>query len=228
MCVAWATAARLAATGSSVPASLAPAGRNMEAAPRRIVNGFPISEAMQARKLEDEACYGGLRDPFLVVKLAPRWQVVGKLLCAFVDRVLLGHIGVLAEVSALAGPHRADRRLAEVIGAAAKGVRPRAAAAFGANSVKLSTGGYCADPVRAITAKAADPDIDVATWMKGHTPLGVNATIQPRGISQERHQEPQPSPRRSSTASTSGKAGSTRTTHPSTTTRCGRAARSRG
>jgi hypothetical protein len=182
MCVAWAAAARLAAAGSAVPASLVPAGLNLEAAPRRIVNGIPISEALQARRLEDEACYGGLRDPFLVVQLAPRWQVVGKLLSAIIDRVLLDHSMVLAEVAALAGPHRADSRIAEVVSAAAEDVRTRAAAAFGARSVKLSAGGYCADLVRAITAKAADPDIDVAGWMEGHTPLGVNATVQPRGV----------------------------------------------
>ena len=63
MCVAWAAAARLAAAGSAVPSALVPAGLNLEAAPRRIVNGIPLSEAKQARRTEDEACYGGLRDP---------------------------------------------------------------------------------------------------------------------------------------------------------------------
>ena len=48
MCVAWAAAARLAAAGSAVPSALVPTGWNLEAAPRRIVNGIPLSEATSA------------------------------------------------------------------------------------------------------------------------------------------------------------------------------------
>ena len=76
---------------------------------------------------------------------------------------------MLTELTALAGPRSADSRIAEVISAAAEDVRTRAAAAFGARTVKLSTGGYCADLVG--TTRPKRPTW-TSTW-----PIGWKATL---------------------------------------------------
>ena len=181
MCAAWAAAASKAAADDATPILAAQVGPPV-GGPQRIVNGVPPSDAQEARRAEDAACYGGLRDPHRVVELAPGWQAVGKLLAAIIDRVLLSHGEVLRLVAALADPHRDVGRIREVVVAAASEVQEQAAEVFGAKAVRPARGGYYADLVRCITSRAADPDTDVSEWMSGRTPLGVHAAVQPRGV----------------------------------------------
>ena len=181
MCVAWAAAASKAAADDATPILAAQVGPPV-GGPQRIVNGVPPSDAQEARRAEDAACYGGLRDPRRVAELAPGWQAVGKLLAAIIDRVLLSHGEVLRLVAALADPHRDVGRIREVVVAAASEVQEQAAEVFGAKAVRPARGGYYADLVRCITSRAADPDTDVSEWMSGRTPLGVHAAVQPRGV----------------------------------------------
>ncbi len=182
LCVAWAKAAAAAVKSCAGPDRPEQRGRQETAEPRRVTNGVAASDAVLARKAEDEACVGGLRNPHQVVAASPSWQAAGKVFGDILDQALQLHPGVLREVGALAAARSAEGELAKAVDAAAVWARARAAAAFGTSSTALSTGGYCAGLVRAITAAAKDPDTDVADWMEGRTPLGVNATIQPRGI----------------------------------------------
>ena len=117
----------------------------------------------------------------------PGWQFWGKQLRGAADAVLNLHPEVtdLVESIRAASGISSDREAEVKLEAAAARLRLELASRLGiaaSTAEEIGPTGHRHQLVRALTAAAGDPDVDVATWLAGETPIGIKEPVIPRGV----------------------------------------------
>lgn len=139
------------------------------------------SSRRRIREKENVACIGGLRNPNSSVARIPGWADAGLTLRRALEEAIgddkKNHGGALGRlVNGISDPNFSGETEEEL-----RRVRRYVAAALGAAEPSF-TDGLCPEIVDGLQRIAGDPDVDVAEWARGHTPLGVSKAIPARGV----------------------------------------------
>ena len=139
----------------------------------------PLAQAtkQQVRKRENADAIGGMRSPHRAVARLPGWGAVGTSLRSALDDILdhwwptcqavVDSLGTEQDGFPEAMVEEARRSLEQL---------------FGTQQRSSVPGKVRADLVEQITKAARDPDDVIASWLRGHTPLGIKNAIQTRGV----------------------------------------------
>ena len=139
----------------------------------------------EIREEENEASLGGMRNPNKAVAKLAGWRN----LASGLRRALSEAVSAHPEIFQVLDDIRAEKELSDDV--VAKCLTPVAEAAAAALAKEL--GGSCdwekkgptgwrTELIRRITEVAEDPDVDIADWLGGNTPLGINKEIPSRGV----------------------------------------------
>ena len=140
-----------------------------------------LESARAAKERENEEAIGGLRNAARAVERVCGWQTVGITLDRCVASVLEANWETMSAVLDCLGRKQEVKKVPESL---CKDLRDMLAVEFEISKAELAPGpgGIYAGIVKALTFAAADPDVQVHEWLRGHVPLGITAPILPGGV----------------------------------------------
>ena len=150
----------------------------------------PLSKK-QVREAENDQCVGGMRNPNSAVARNPQLQRIGSSVRRVLDEAVRDFPEILKLTRALKGDVNAEEidELAGSCKKAWKATAERLAASLGCKDWEHEgPTGWRTNLLRAIVKAANDPDVDVADWLDGNTPLGIKQEVPYRGVFPESRQ----------------------------------------
>lgn len=146
----------------------------------------PTKSKKEVREEENEEAIGGMRNPNKAVARSAAWRRIGGKLRNILDESLdecMDH-PVYQLIQKLRSKESVDhpdfqRYLADMGESTAAKI---AKALNSPDALERGPSGWRWRLIETITNEAEDPDVDVAAWLAGNTPLGIDKPIPPRGV----------------------------------------------
>ena len=146
----------------------------------------PIKSKKEIREEENEDAIGGMRNPNRAISRSAAWRRIGSKLRSVLDESLdqcMDHpvyqlLRKLRKKESVDSPD--FQKYLEDMGEAT--ASKMAQALDLPDAMEKGPSGWRWRLIQAITIEADDPDIDVAMWLAGDTPLGIDKPILPRGV----------------------------------------------
>ena len=137
---------------------------------------LPPSKREEMKK-QDRAALGGMRNPASSLARVPGSCVAGDKIRSVLDDIIASHESLREPVRRILAGLPSSGFSADAV----KQAREKVWHALGISQPPLATG-LQPDLIEKYVALAADPDIDLAPWLREGAPLGALKPVTPRGV----------------------------------------------